>query len=170
MAFVDEVVAHGDGVVVWPENTHGFLPLRAEIEALSPGAVVYCCGPEPMIAAVEAVCANLGRAAPHVERFAPKSLDEGQSDGERAFTVVLSSNGARYEVPVGRTIIEVFEDNGVYTDSSCQEGVCGTCEKRVLAGSIDHRDSLLSEAEREANEFMMICVSRGTSDEIVLDM
>jgi ferredoxin-NADP reductase len=170
MAFVDEVLAHGDGVVIWPEDTHGFLPLQEELEALPPDAAVYCCGPEALIAAVETVCAALGRPAPHVERFAPKNLDEAQVSGERAFTVVLNSSGERYEVPVGRTIIEVFEDHGIDTDFSCQEGVCGTCEKRVLAGTIDHRDSLLSDAEKAANEFMMICVSRGTSDEILLDM
>lgn len=170
MAFVDEVREHGDGVVIWPEDTHGFLPLREEIEALPPEAVVYCCGPEPLIAAVEAVCSASERAAPLVERFAPKQLDETPAGGDRAFTVVLNSSGERYEVPVGRSIIEVFEENGIYADSSCQEGVCGTCEKRVIAGTIDHRDSLLSEAEKAANEFMMICVSRGTSDEIVLDM
>jgi ferredoxin-NADP reductase len=170
MAFVDEVVAHGDGVVLWPEDTHGFLPLQEEIEALAPDAVVYCCGPEPLITAVEAVCAGLGLAAPHVERFAPKLLDDVQVEAERSFTVVLAGSGGRYEVPVGRSIIEVLEQHGVDTDYSCQEGVCGTCEQRVLAGTVDHRDSLLSDAEKAANEFMMICVSRATSDEIVLDM
>jgi len=170
MAFVDEVVAHGDGVVLWPEDTHGFLPLQEEIEALSPGAVVYCCGPEPLIAAVEAVCAGLGLAAPHVERFAPKQLDDDRVAGDRTFTVVLGGSGERYEVPPGRSIIEVLEQHGVETDYSCQEGVCGTCEKRVLSGTVDHRDSLLSDDEKAANEFMMICVSRATSEELVLDM
>jgi len=171
MAFVDEVVAHGDGVMLWPEDTHGFLPLREEIEALAPDAAVYCCGPEPLIAAVEAVCADLGREAPHVERFAPKKHDEAEeAASERAFTVVLSSSGDRYEVPVGTSIIDVLEGAGVAVDYSCQEGVCGTCEKRIVSGTVDHRDSLLSDAEKAQNEFMMICVSRATSDELVLDM
>jgi ferredoxin len=54
--------------------------------------------------------------------------------------------------------------------SSCLEGVCGTCETAVLEGIPDHRDSLLSEDEREANEYMMVCVSRSKSDRLVLDL
>ena len=170
MAFLDELEELGDGVVLWPEETRGLLPLRAELTGLDPGTAVYCCGPEPLIAAVETLCTELDRDPPHVERFAPKPVDVAQAGADRPFTVVLGGSGERYEVPAGRTIIEVFEENGVYTESSCQEGVCGTCEKRVLAGTIDHRDSLLSDAEKAANEFMMICVSRATGEEIVLDM
>jgi ferredoxin-NADP reductase len=170
MAFVDEVLEHGDGVVLWPEDTHGFLPLREEIEELAPEAVVYCCGPEPLIAAVERVCADLGRPAPLVERFAPKTHDADETVGDRPFTVVVNSTGARYEVPADKTIIEVFEAVGINVESSCQEGVCGTCEKRIVSGTVDHRDSLLSEKEKAENEYMMICVSRATSEELVLDM
>ncbi len=83
---------------------------------------------------------------------------------------MVVSSGERYEVPVGKTIIQAFEDAGIFVDSSCQEGVCGTCEKRIVSGTVDHRDSLLSEKEKEENEYMMICVSRATSDELHLDM
>jgi ferredoxin len=82
--------------------------------------------------------------------------------------VVLNS-GERYEVPAGKTIIEVLEANGLEVESSCQEGVCGTCETRIIAGTVDHRDSLLSDDEKAENEFMMICVSRATSEELILD-
>jgi len=170
MAFVDEVLVHGSAAVLWPEDTHGFLPLRQEIEAVGADTAVYCCGPEPLIAAVEKVCLDLGRPAPHVERFAPKPVDESLVSQDREFTVVLNSTGARYPVPVGKSIIAVLEANDVYIDSSCQEGVCGTCEKRIISGTVSHRDSLLSDAEKAQNEFMMICVSRATSDELVLDM
>jgi ferredoxin-NADP reductase len=170
MAFVDEVVADGADVVLWPEDTHGWLPLLAEIKAIGPDAAVYCCGPEPMIVAVEKTCADLGRASPHVERFAPKEVDAEAAGQDRAFTVVLGGSGDRYEVPIGKTIIEVLEGAGLSIDSSCQEGVCGTCEKRILSGTVSHRDSLLSDEEKAANECMMICVSRATSDELVLDM
>ena len=170
MAFVDEVVAHGPDVVLWPEDTQGLLPLSAEIAAIGPDVAVYCCGPEPMIAAVEQTCADLGRPAPHVERFAPKQVDAQAAEQDRAFTVVLDSTGDRYEVPIGRTILEVLEGAGLDVDSSCREGVCGTCEKRILAGTVSHRDSLLSDEEQAANDCLMICVSRATSDELVLDL
>lgn len=170
MAFVDEVIAHGESSVLWPQDTHGFLPLRAEIEAAGSTAAVYCCGPEPLIAAVEHTCAELGRPAPLVERFAPKPVAATDLGRERAFTVVLSRTGDRYEVPVGRSIIEVLESNGHFVDSSCQEGVCGTCETRIVAGTVDHRDSLLTDAEKVQNDYLMICVSRATSEELILDL
>jgi ferredoxin-NADP reductase len=167
MAFVDEVVAHGDAVVLWPEDERGLLPLADELRELGPDTAVYCCGPEPLIAAVEKMCAELGRPAPHVERFTAKA-QEGEGTADREFTVVLNS-GERYEVPAGKTIIEVLEANGLEVESSCQEGVCGTCETRIIAGTVDHRDSLLSDDEKAENEFMMICVSRATSEELILD-
>lgn len=169
MAFVDEVLAHGDGVVLVPQDTDGLLPLRAELTAAAPGTAVYCCGPEPLLVAVEQACAELGLPAPHLERFSPKEIT-ADTGGDRAFEVVLEQSGGRYEVPVGKSIIEVLEAAGVDVLSSCQEGVCGTCEQRILAGTVDHRDSLLSDQEKAENEFMMICVSRATSAELVLDM
>lgn len=170
MAFVDEVLSHGQSAVLWPEDTHGFLPLRAEIDAAGPAAAVYCCGPEPLIAAVEQTCVTLARPGPFVERFAPKPVGTDGPGVDRAFTVVLNRSGDRYDVPVGQSIIEVLEGHGLSVDSSCQEGVCGTCETRVVAGTVDHRDSLLTDDEKAENEFMMICVSRATSNELVLDM
>ena len=73
-------------------------------------------------------------------------------------------------VPPDKSIIDALDENGVSVLSSCLEGVCGTCETRVVEGVPDHRDSLLSEDEREANEYMMVCVSRAKSDRLVLDL
>jgi len=63
-----------------------------------------------------------------------------------------------------------LEESGLSVLSSCLEGVCGTCETRVIEGQPDHRDSLLTEDERADNEYMMICVSRSLSDHLVLDL
>jgi len=73
-------------------------------------------------------------------------------------------------VPPDKSIIDVLEENGVSVLSSCLEGVCGTCETAVLAGTPDHRDSLLTQEEREANEYIMICVGRALSDRLELDL
>jgi ferredoxin len=73
-------------------------------------------------------------------------------------------------VPPGQSILDALDANGVSVLSSCQEGVCGTCETRVIEGIPDHRDSLLSEEEREENEYMMVCVSRSKSGRLVLDL
>jgi len=84
--------------------------------------------------------------------------------------VVCQRSGLTVTVPPGQSILEALDENGVSVLSSCQEGVCGTCETRVLEGVPDHRDSLLSEEEREANEYMMVCVSRSKSERLVLDL
>jgi ferredoxin len=129
---------------------------------------IYCCGPEALLGAVEQRCVNWPAGALHVERFAPKS---GVNDGPReAFEVELAQTGTVAEVPADRSILDVVEESGVPVLSSCQEGTCGTCETAVLSGKPDHRDSVLTDDEREAGDTMMICVSRSCSPRLVLDL
>lgn len=168
MAFRDRLEALG--AVIWPEDEKGLLPLEEIIGECGPDTAVYCCGPEPLIAAVEATCARLGRAEPHVERFAAKVIDTSGDQGDHEFTVVLASSGAEYTVPRDKTIIEVFAENDIPIMTSCTEGVCGTCETKVISGEIAHRDSLLSQEEQDEGVFMMVCVSRCKGDRLVLDM
>jgi ferredoxin len=83
---------------------------------------------------------------------------------------VLASSGLTLTVPPDRSIFDVVQDAGVSVLGSCHEGVCGTCEQIVLDGEVDHRDSVLSESERAANDAMMVCVSRCLSDRLTLDL
>jgi len=168
MAFADKLSQAG--AVIWPEDEQGLLPLADLIAACSPDTAVYCCGPEPLISAVEQACAAAGRPAPHVERFAPKVIDTTGDHGDHAFTVVINSNGHEYLVPADRSIAEVLQAAGERLVTSCAEGVCGTCETKVISGTIVHRDSLLSDEEREEGVFMMPCVSRCAGDRLVLDI
>ncbi|WP_410573016.1 PDR/VanB family oxidoreductase [Amycolatopsis sp. cmx-4-61] len=162
MAFTAELTAHGDRVTFRPQDEHGLLDLPAILAAAKPGTAVYCCGPEPLLAAVEA----LAPADLHVERFAPLP-----DDGERtAFEVELAGSGRVLPVPADRSILEVVEDAGITVLSSCREGTCGTCETGVLGGTPDHRDSVLTAEERQENEVMMLCVSRACSPRLVLDL
>jgi ferredoxin len=84
--------------------------------------------------------------------------------------VELAQSGMTLDVPPDRSILEVVEAAGVQVLSSCQEGTCGTCETGVLAGEPEHRDSLLTNEERAANDTMMICVSRSCGAKLVLDL
>ncbi len=90
--------------------------------------------------------------------------------GDHEFTVVVNSTGAEFPVPVDTTIVEVLQANGVPIMTSCAEGVCGTCETKVIEGEIVHRDSLLTEEDREEGIYMMPCVSRCKGDRLVLDL
>jgi ferredoxin len=84
--------------------------------------------------------------------------------------VVCQRSGVTLEVTSGKSILEVLEDADVPIMASCYEGVCGTCEARVLEGTADHRDSMLTEAEQAAGEVMLVCVSRSRTERLVLDL
>lgn len=172
MAFREELVdRYGDRVSILPQDEVGLLDLRTLLGR--PGASaedlrVYCCGPEGLLEAVEAACADWPLGALQLERFAPRP--DTFAAPQEAFEVELANSGTVLSVPPGRSILSVLEDAGLPVLSSCREGTCGTCETGVLAGAIDHRDSVLDAAEREAGDVMMICVSRARGGRLVLDL
>jgi cytochrome P450/ferredoxin-NADP reductase len=168
MAFVDELARCGDRVSIRPQDETGLLDLDALLGTPLDGTLVYCCGPEPLLAAVEERCSAWPRRSLHVERFSAKPLTEPvRSD---AFEVVLAQSEITLTVPPDRSILDVVEEAGVGVLSSCAEGTCGTCETPVLDGEPDHRDSVLDEDERQAGDCMMICVSRSCTPQLVLDL
>jgi cytochrome P450/ferredoxin-NADP reductase len=168
MAFLDELAPHGDRVSVRPQDETGLLDLDTLLGTPRPDTLVYCCGPEPLLAAVEQRCAGWPRGALHVERFAPRP--QAEPARAEAFEVELARSELTLPVPPDRSVLSVVEEAGVGVLSSCAEGTCGTCETAVLDGVPDHRDSVLGPEEREANDCMMICVSRARTDRLVLDL
>ena len=169
MAFLDELSVHGDRVVVVPEDELGRLDLDSALGEPCAGTLVYCCGPESLLAAVEERCARRPALGLHVERFAPRPQDPDAEPGS-SFEVRLERSGLTLTVPPDRSILEVCQEAGLDMPASCREGICGTCETVVLDGVPDHRDSVLSDDEREAGELMMLCVSRCRSARLVLDL
>ncbi|HJP77690.1 MAG TPA: PDR/VanB family oxidoreductase [Pseudonocardiaceae bacterium] len=163
MAFAAELAELGERVRLRPQDEHGLLDLKAELAGLDDDTAVYCCGPEPLLAAVaELVPPELL----HVERFAPVAVDRPDT----AFDVQLNRSGRTVRVAPGRSVLESIEAAGVPVLFSCREGTCGTCETEVLDGEPDHRDSLLTERERAAGDTMLICVSRALGPRLVLDL
>ena len=138
----------------------GLLDLPAALAA-APGAEVYGCGPAPMLDALVAAC-----PAAHVERFTPPEADLP----ERPFDAVLERTGVTVRVPAGTSLLAAVEAAGVDVLQSCREGTCGTCEAVVLEGEPEHRDAVLDEVDRAANDVMLICVSRARGDRLVLDL
>jgi ferredoxin len=155
-------------VSICPQDETGLLDLPAALGEARPDTLVYCCGPEALLAAVERHCAAWPAGALHVERFAPRPVGEPVRSG--SFEVELAESGMVLTVPADRSILQVAEEAGVEVFFSCEEGTCGTCETRVLEGVPEHRDSVLSPQERAANQYMMICVSRAVSDRLVLEL
>jgi cytochrome P450/ferredoxin-NADP reductase len=168
MGFLDELAPYGDRVSIRPQDETGLLDLDSLLGTPRPDTLVYCCGPEPLLGAVEQRCAGWPPRSLHVERFSPRPQSEPVRS--EAFEVVLAQSELTLSVAPDRSILSVVEEAGVGVLSSCAEGTCGTCETAVLDGEPDHRDSVLSVEERQKNDCMMICVSRSCSGRLVLDL
>ncbi|MFE7233326.1 PDR/VanB family oxidoreductase [Streptomyces sp. NPDC057596] len=162
MAFLGELPPRH--VTVVPEDEAGRPDLAAHL-APSPGATVYACGPGGLLDAVRA----LHPGPLHTERFTAAPAAPGPT-GAGAFTVELARSGTEVTVPADRSVLDAVREAGTPVPSSCEMGICGTCETKVLAGTPDHRDDLLTPEEQAAGDTMMICVSRSTGARLVLDL
>ncbi|MFJ4831111.1 PDR/VanB family oxidoreductase [Streptomyces sp. NPDC088747] len=163
MPFLEEVgKLPGGQVTVVAEDEDGLPDLDALFADVPEGAVVYCCGPQGLMEAVEARLPE--GAALHLERFTPLARAEGNG----AFEVELHRSGRTLTVSADSTVLAAVRAELPGTAYSCEQGFCGTCQQRVLEGEIEHRDELLTDAER--GDSMLICVSRARGGRIVLDM
>lgn len=171
MAFVKQLrTTYGDKVVVRPEDDEGMLDLATILDKPAQGLLVYCCGPAGLIEAVEQRCSTWPSDSLHVERFTAAAPPH-DSSLDTAFDVILKNSGLRANIPADKTILEVLrDDHGIDIVSSCEEGICGTCETRVVDGIPDHRDLVLTADEQAQNQTMMVCVSRCKGDAITLDL
>jgi ferredoxin-NADP reductase len=166
MAFTDRLAAYGDRVHLVPQDELGLLDLASILGTPAAGTLVYCCGPEPLLRAVEERCQRWPVGALHLERF--DALDIDTSD-DTSFELVLEKSGKTLTVGADQTVLEVMREAGVHVLSSCREGTCGTCEQMVIEGEVDHRDTVLDDEEKAANDCMMVCVSRCKGPRLVLD-
>jgi vanillate O-demethylase ferredoxin subunit len=130
---------------------------------------VYVCGPKPLIDAVRAATGDWPEAEVHFELFAAVADQNWQNE---AFDIYLSRRRMDLTVPADRSILEVVREAGVFADSSCEQGLCSTCQVRVISGEIEHRDQILSTEDQARGDSMMMCVSRGKpgGDKLVLDI
>ncbi|MGW1419956.1 PDR/VanB family oxidoreductase [Bradyrhizobium manausense] len=167
MAYLPELAAFSDRVHIIPQDDLGVLDLATITPHIPSGCLVYACGPEGLLNALVDRSAAWPKDTLHVERFSPIVPDPRTVS--RPFTVHLRASAKSICVGVDETILGAMVREGLRPPSSCKEGTCGTCETRVLSGAVDHRDSVLSPSEREAGNYMMICVSRARGDEIELD-
>lgn len=137
------------------------------LKSVPDAAHIYTCGPEPLMRGVEAATAGRPADRVHFEWFTAAAVDTAS---DKPFKVRLTMSDREFEVPPGRSILEVLEDNDCGVPYSCREGLCATCRTTVVSGDCDHRDSVLSAAERASNKEMMICVSRCKSPVLELEL
>ncbi|MDI5938322.1 MULTISPECIES: PDR/VanB family oxidoreductase [unclassified Micromonospora] len=169
MAFLDELAPHGDRIRVHAADDGPRPELRDLLDGLPPDALVYACGPSRLLdglrAATEAAgCPDRLRT----ELFSAPASEQPQPAG--SFTVRLDRSGVDLTVPADRSALDVLLEAGVEIVNDCHEGICGSCETRVLAGAVDHRDHVLTAQERAAGDCLMVCVSRAAGDRLVLDL
>lgn len=172
MAFADELTArYGDKVVLHPQDTHGLIDLDTalgEVSREGEAALVYCCGPGPLLDAVEERCDASVLERLRVERFHASGPDTSACD--ESFEIEVASTGDVLTIGTQESILDVLRAKGYPVDSSCEEGTCGTCETAVIEGTVDHRDSVLTAKEKAKGELMMTCVSRASCPRLVLDI
>ncbi|MFF3840740.1 PDR/VanB family oxidoreductase [Streptomyces sp. NPDC001930] len=165
MAYREELAVL-PGVTLVPQDTAGLPDLDGVLAGLPAGTAVYCCGPEGLLRAVE----ERWSGPLHTERFgaAPDSgEDHGVGEG---FEVELRRSGRTVHVPPDRTLLDAVREVVPGVAYSCEEGFCGTCETKVIAGTPEHHDSVLGEDEKASGATMMICVGRSRGARLVLDL
>jgi ferredoxin-NADP reductase len=171
-AFVAEIEALGVPVTWHFDDEKGGPPdLKALLGRRAPAGSehYYACGPAVMLDNFENTCAALGHANAHIERFTAVEV-AAADDAKTTFTVELRRSGQVFEVTPDTTLHKRLIELKADVPFSCEEGICGSCETKVLEGVPDHRDMVLTDAERAANKAMMVCVSGCKSDRLVLDI
>jgi ferredoxin-NADP reductase len=131
-----------------------------------PETHLYYCGPAPLMAAAAQAASQWPAGAVHSESFI--ATPQAVIGEDRPFRVRLAKTGGEYEIPVGKTIVDVLRGDGVAVRTSCELGYCGACLTPYLAGEPDHRDQLLEENGRK--RYMLICCSRSKTPLLELDL
>lgn len=170
MVFLDQIAAFPPGTATLHLSSRaGRLALPKILDAYGAGDAVLACGPQRLLDDIEALRAGgAAQWALEIERF--ENPNKVAADRNVPFDVILARSGRRIAVGANETIIDALAREKVDVTSSCRDGVCATCEQRVIAGQPDHRDAVLSADERQASETMMICVSRSLSPTLTLDL
>ena len=182
-AFAERTGGHLDVV---PRDERERVAMADILGAAPEGSAVYCCGPDSLIREVEELCAAAGHGLDlHVERFgrpvlapagaaaspAPAEPDaEAPCDPDGPFQVELRQTGVVLDVGPGDSILGCARKVRTGLSFSCSDGYCGTCETPVIAGTPDHRDTVLTDDEKADNKTMMICVGRARTRRLVLDL
>lgn len=169
LAFLSAVEAlAGNGLSIHSDDVSGLFDVVGLMRSLNDDEPLYCCGPTPMIELAIQTAKRLGWSDGRL-RFeifataAPQAADQ-------AFEVVLNRSGKSFQIPIGKSILDVLIAAGEDPMHDCKRGDCGICQVGVIEGVPDHRDFILSDAEKAAGKLMQICVSRSKTPRLVLDI
>jgi len=139
--------------------------LAALIDSVPADAHLYCCGPQPMLAAFEKATASRPGSQVHLERFGPAQSPTKPG----SFQIILSRSKQEFTVPEGQSILDVLLQHSIDAQYGCMQGACGICEMKVLDGVPEHLDNLLSTEAKASNQSILICCSRSKTPTLTLD-
>ncbi|WP_198559828.1 fatty acid desaturase [Colwellia sp. 12G3] len=130
---------------------------------------LYICGPEKFMDYMINTAKEQHWQANniHFERFSAKTID---TSNDKAFEIVLKKSAKTLYVPADQSILNILESNNISVPTSCEQGLCGSCVCKVISGKVSHRDSILTEEDHQKDELIAVCVSRATSQSLVLDL
>ncbi|MBU9548031.1 PDR/VanB family oxidoreductase [Burkholderia multivorans] len=131
---------------------------------------LYVCGPSGFVSWVKNTAADLGWSDMNVHSESFTGVAAEVEDGDRAFDVKIHETGQIIHVNKNQTVLNALLDAGIDIPSSCEAGNCGTCQTKVVSGTIDHRDQYLTSAERRENKSFMPCCSRTKDDMITISL
>ncbi|CAB3627664.1 cytochrome P450/oxidoreductase [Achromobacter pestifer] len=170
MAMLAELEAlHGDRLHIHASEEGRRNDLTALLAQPDAGTQIYACGPERLLDALQQACTHWPEDTLRVEHF-HSTLGALDPEREHAFEAELKDSGLVVTVRADQTLLAALRAANIDVQSDCEEGLCGSCEVNVLDGAIDHRDVVLTRAEREANGKMMSCCSRACGSRIVLEL
>jgi ferredoxin-NADP reductase len=175
MAFRARLSALGDRARFFAEDRDGRPDLTDVVRRLPQGGLVYVCGPVALVRAVEAVAEEVHGPDQDVIRFELFSRAGVEPLGAAAldadhYELVLAKSGHTLRLDPEANILDVVLALGVEVENDCREGICGSCVTPVLAGTVDHRDLVLTKKERAAMNQMLICCSKPTCARLELDL
>lgn len=136
---------------------------------------LYLCGPQGFMQDYQHYAIELGWQAEqiHLEAFHPPQLQSASFDSasNTGFEIKLKHSGQSFHVPEDQSIAQVLLEHQINIPLSCEMGMCGACLTRVLAGEVDHKDSVQSDSEKNASEqYIALCCSRAKSPVLELDL
>ncbi len=168
-AFVEKLAS-----VAWANRVHVHLSKdggRADLDAIvsdyAVGRHVYTCGPDGYMQAVLDAAERAGypEDARHLEHFSVPDVPDYENHD---FTLRLARSGRDILVPADRTAADVLNENGFRVDVKCEDGLCGVCHCGILSGDVEHRDFVLSNAQRKTT--MILCQSRAADPDGIVEI
>ncbi|CAN5190520.1 PDR/VanB family oxidoreductase [soil metagenome] len=168
MAFVDELEVFGDRVTIIARDEQPKSRIDAALSDVAAGTLVYVCGPDRLLAGARSALATLGLESQlRFELFEAPAAETDASDNG-SFEVRLQRSDLVLSVSPDQSILDVLREAGVDVLTDCEEGICGSCETRIVSGEAEHRDFVLTEQEKSDQSCLMVCVSRSASPVLTL--